>query len=168
MHVLSALRMLHCLYSMVHSALLMPTDSVDTVTSVILFKSCNCGLCATHETQHAFCLKAEIAKRLANHRAEQQRRELAEQKKDQLRVRIRQQLALKLGDAKSLRQVLTAFRIPVDGGFLATPAQLEKAYKKAMILFHPDKHVSKGLEKQIEAEEAFKIISHARNRKSGR
>ena len=113
-------------------------------------------------------LQFEIAKRLAEHRAEAERREVAEQQKDQLRVRIRQQLTVRLGDAKSLRQVLSAFRIPVDGGIMATPAQLEKAYKKAMVMFHPDKHVSKGVEKQLEAEESFKIISHARNRKTGR
>ena len=105
---------------------------------------------------------------MAEHRAEGVRKEAADHQKEQLRVRIRQQLALRLGDAKSLCQVLTAFRIPIDGGFMATHAQLEKAYKKAMILFHPDKHVSKGLEKQLQAEESFKIISHARNRKSGR
>ncbi|KAL3133677.1 hypothetical protein ABBQ32_008178 [Trebouxia sp. C0010 RCD-2024] len=110
--------------------------------------------------------EAEVARRLAEHRADEGRKEAAEQEKDQLRVRIRRQLALKLGDAKSLRQVLTAFRIPIDGGFAATPAQLDKAYKKAMIMFHPDKHVNKGLERQLEAEEAFKIVSHARNRKS--
>ena len=111
-------------------------------------------------------MQAEVANRLAEHRADEGRKEAAEQEKDQLRVRIRRQLAVKLGDAKSLRQVLTAFRIPIDGGFAATPAQLDKAYKKAMIMFHPDKHVNKGLEKQLEAEEAFKIVSHARNRKS--
>ena len=116
----------------------------------------------------SFVLQAEVAKRLAEHRAEGVRKEVADQQKEQLRVRIRQQLSLKLGDAKSLRQVLTAFKIPIDGGFVATHAQLEKAYKKAMILFHPDKHVNKGLEKQLEAEESFKIISHARNRKSGK
>ena len=103
---------------------------------------------------------------MAEHRAEEGRKEAEEQEKDQIRVRIRERLAAKLGKAKTLRQVLTAFGIPVDGGFTATSAQVDKAYKKAMVMFHPDKHVNKGLEKQLEAEESFKIISHAKNKKS--
>lgn len=103
---------------------------------------------------------------MAEHRAEEGRKEAEEQEKDQIRVRIRERLAGKLDNAKTLRQVLTAFGIPVQGGVAATSAQVDKAYKKAMIMFHPDKHVNRGLENQLEAEESFKIISHIKNKKS--
>ena len=36
-----------------------------------------------------------------------------------------------------------------------------KAYKRAQLHFHPDRHVNSPLENQIYAEEAFKIISEA-------
>ena len=36
-----------------------------------------------------------------------------------------------------------------------------KAYKRAVVHFHPDRHVNTPLDNQIYAEEAFKIISDA-------
>ncbi|KAA6419442.1 MAG: hypothetical protein FRX49_10540 [Trebouxia sp. A1-2] len=112
--------------------------------------------------------QAQLGQRLAEHRQEEQRREAEEEHKEKLRVSIRHSLALQVGSAKSLHSVLRAFNIPIEGGFAPTQAQLQKAYKKATIMFHPDKHVRAGLHKQLEAEETFKIISHAGNRKLGK
>ena len=113
-------------------------------------------------------MQAQLGQRLAEHRQEEQRKEAEEEQKEKLRVSIRHRLALQVGSAKSLHSVLRAFNIPIEGGFAPTQAQLQKAYKKATIMFHPDKHVRAGLSKQLEAEETFKIISHAGNRKPGR
>ena len=113
-------------------------------------------------------MQAQLGQRLAEHRQEEQRREAEEEHKEKLRVSIRHSLALQVGSAKSLHSVLRAFNIPIEGGFAPTQAQLQKAYKKATIMFHPDKHVRAGLHKQLEAEETFKIISHAGNRKLGK
>lgn len=110
----------------------------------------------------------QIAERLADHRLEEKRREAEEKQKEKMRVTIRHKLAMQVGSAKSLHSVLKAFGIPIDGGFVPSQAQLQKAYKKATIMFHPDKHVGAGLQKQLEAEETFKIISHAGNRKPGK
>ncbi|KAL0039585.1 hypothetical protein WJX77_002700 [Trebouxia sp. C0004] len=112
--------------------------------------------------------QAQLGQRLAEHRMEQQRKEAEEELKEKLRVSIRHRLALQVGSAKSMHSVLRAFNIPIEGGFAPTQAQLQKAYKKATIMFHPDKHVRAGLQRQLEAEETFKIISHAGNRKPGR
>ena len=81
---------------------------------------------------------------------------------------IRHKLALQVGKAKSLLAVLRAFDIPIEGGFVPTQTQLQKAYRKATIMFHPDKHVNAVLQKQLEAEETFKIISHAGHKQSTR
>ena len=113
-------------------------------------------------------VQAQMAQRLAGHRLEEQRREAEEERKEKLRVLIRHKLALQVGPARSLLSVLRAFGIPVDGGLSPSQAQIQKAYKKATIMFHPDKHVGAGLQKQLEAEETFKIISLAGNRKPGR
>lgn len=113
-------------------------------------------------------MQAQLGQRLAEHRLEEKRKEEEQEHKERLRVTIRHRLALQVGSAKSLHSVLRAFNIPVDGGFAPTKVQLQKAYKKATIMFHPDKHVRAGLQKQLEAEETFKIISHAGNRKPGK
>lgn len=38
---------------------------------------------------------------------------------------------------------------------------ISRAYKKAVLHFHPDRHVNSPVPAQIYAEEAFKIISEA-------
>ena len=42
-------------------------------------------------------------------------------------------------------------------------AGVSKAYRKALLHFHPDRHVGSPLETQLFSEEAFKIISAANN-----
>ena len=113
-------------------------------------------------------MQAQIAQRLETHRLEEQRKQTEADQKEKLRVTVRQRLAMQLGKAKSLHAVLRAFAIPVEGGLVPTQAQLQKAYRRATILFHPDKHVNAGLEKQLAAEEAFKIISHAAHKQSSK
>jgi len=50
--------------------------------------------------------------------------------------------------------------VQVDG---ITAAHVAKAYRKALLHFHPDRHVGDPLETQIYSEEAFKVVSEAAN-----
>ena len=40
---------------------------------------------------------------------------------------------------------------------------VSKAYRKALLHFHPDRHIGSPLETQLYFEEAFKVISEAKN-----
>ncbi|KAK3251110.1 copper transport protein ctr1 [Cymbomonas tetramitiformis] len=68
------------------------------------------------------------------------------------------------GDGKKtssmdLPQVLTLFGIKVEGGKSPTPAQLRKAYREALLRFHPDRQRGKPFKERIIAEERFKIVN---------
>lgn len=58
----------------------------------------------------------------------------------------------------SLARSSYASFVQVEGG---DPGSVSRAYKKAVLHFHPDRHVNSPLPAQIYAEEAFKIISEA-------
>ena len=63
------------------------------------------------------------------------------------------------------RQVADCWPMPsvqVEG---IAPAKIAQAYKKALLHYHPDRHVSASLEQQLYAEEVFKIISQAADQK---
>lgn len=106
--------------------------------------------------------------RLAEHRTEAARKEAQALRKDQLRPMIKHNILLKVGRTKTLSGTLRALGILIEGGMLANDKQIDKAYKKAAVLFHPDKHVNADLAKQVEAEETFKIISAAAARPKGK
>lgn len=115
-------------------------------------------LCRLHRAKAATALQA----RLAEHRAEEARKDAQARRKEQLRPVIKNNLLLKIGHNKpSLFMLLRALNISVEGGHLATDKQIEKAYKRATVQFHPDKHVTSDLARQIEAEETFKMLSEA-------
>ena len=59
---------------------------------------------------------------------------------------------------KSYSQVLRSFGIIVRAD--ATPAELSKARKKALVKYHPDRAVGRGApwEKVVEAEEIYKLL----------
>ena len=115
-------------------------------------------LCCLHWPKAGPALQA----RLAEHRAEEARKDAQARRKEQLRPVIKNNLLLKIGHSKpSLFMLLRALNISVEGGHLATDKQIEKAYKKATVQFHPDKHVTSDLARQIEAEETFKMLSEA-------
>lgn len=100
--------------------------------------------------------------RVEQHRAEQASRDAQAQEKEQLRPLIRRNLTLRIGHSKpTLYNALRAFNVFIEGGNLASDKQIEKAYRKATVLFHPDKHVKSEVTRQVEAEETFKILSEA-------
>ena len=108
------------------------------------------------------CIIFALQVRLAEHRAEEARKDAQARRKEQLRPAIKSNLILKIGHSKpSLFMALRALNIQIEGGHLATEKQIEKAYKRATVQFHPDKHVTSDLARQIEAEETFKMLSEA-------
>jgi curved DNA-binding protein CbpA len=58
--------------------------------------------------------------------------------------------------------VLRAFGVELEGtgpGQKPTAGQLRKAYRQAMLRFHPDRQGKASVRERVEAEEKFKIIS---------
>jgi len=55
---------------------------------------------------------------------------------------------------------LSSCFLQVEGG---AATHVAKAYRKALLHFHPDRHVGASLETQLFSEEAFKVVSEAAN-----
>ncbi|KAK9707137.1 hypothetical protein RND81_07G174900 [Saponaria officinalis] len=83
--------------------------------------------------------------------------------KDQLRAAIRnelRQLERTCGDMSSL---LRCLGIPV-GGLYPSAKEIQAAYKRACLKFHPDRYAKSDLRQQVEAEEKFKLISNMKDK----
>lgn len=59
----------------------------------------------------------------------------------------------------SLAETLELFGVSVEGGAHANAKQLRKAYRVALLKFHPDRQQGKTQRERVYAEEVFKIIS---------
>ncbi|GAB4829016.1 hypothetical protein Ancab_018673 [Ancistrocladus abbreviatus] len=84
--------------------------------------------------------------------------------KEQLRAEVRKELnilELTCGDMASL---LRSLGIHVEGGFLPSPHEVQAAYKRALLKFHPDRASRTDLQRQVEAEETFKLISRMKEK----
>ncbi|KAL9225854.1 hypothetical protein vseg_001733 [Gypsophila vaccaria] len=83
--------------------------------------------------------------------------------KDQLRALIRnelRQLERTCGDMSSL---LRCLGIPI-GGLYPSAKEIQAAYKRACLKFHPDRYAKSDLRQQVEAEEKFKLISNMKDK----
>ncbi|KAK9820525.1 hypothetical protein WJX72_011312 [[Myrmecia] bisecta] len=101
-----------------------------------------------------------LTARLEDHRAALAHQQSQAVEKDRLRTIVRQRLQKKVARAKTMHAVLCALGIPVAQGTLVVTKDLvQKAYKKALLQYHPDRHASKPLEVQIECEEIFKLLN---------
>jgi transglutaminase-like putative cysteine protease len=75
-----------------------------------------------------------------------------------LRVEFRAEWLEKI-KASSLSETLEQFGVSVEGGVHANAKQLRKAYRVALLKFHPDRQRGKTQRERVYAEEVFKIIS---------
>lgn len=93
--------------------------------------------------------------------------EAAGAKREALKQRICSELNAKLRGCNTLELTLKQLGMPIEGDWRPTLEQIHKAYKRAAMLLHPDKHASSSLEDQVRAEETFKIISKAHTAQKG-
>ncbi|KAK1269734.1 hypothetical protein QJS04_geneDACA005284 [Acorus gramineus] len=84
--------------------------------------------------------------------------------KEKLRMEIRKELALLELKHRDLASVLRGLGINVGGGLFPGPSEVNVAYKKALLKFHPDRASRLDLRQQVEAEEKFKLISRLKEK----
>ncbi|KAK9842758.1 hypothetical protein WJX74_001897 [Apatococcus lobatus] len=108
---------------------------------------------------------AEVERR-SQERLQEHRQQLAAQaqelhQRERIKALTRQQLQKRVANAHTVIATLRALGIAIDGFPPYSKANVDKAHRKAMLRYHPDRHVNASLQQQIEAEEMFKIISMA-------
>ncbi|KAH9607019.1 hypothetical protein KSS87_013794 [Heliosperma pusillum] len=119
--------------------------------------------------------RAEKLRILANERRQIQRLEEVRETrrkdeenlniKDQLRAEMKKELR-KLEMCSDMSSLLRCLGIHVDGGRFPSPNEIEAAYKRACLKFHPDRFGKSDLRQQVEAEEKFKLISTMKHKLS--
>lgn len=100
--------------------------------------------------------------RLEEIRILQQKEERTMDIKEQIRGEIQANLERLALGCRDLASLLRRLQIPVEGGIFPSPQQVNAAYKKALLRFHPDRSSALAQgdpRRQVEAEETFKLIS---------
>ena len=97
-------------------------------------------------------------KRVEKFRAEQVKSSEEAQSAEELRHEFRAKWTGKVREM-NLAETLECFGVDVEGGAHANAKQLRRAYRKALLKFHPDRQRAGELHARIAAEETFKIIA---------
>ncbi|KAI5075486.1 hypothetical protein GOP47_0009562 [Adiantum capillus-veneris] len=100
--------------------------------------------------------------RLEEIRQNQQEEERTHGYKEQVRGRIRSELEGVAASSLDMASLLRNLGVEVDGGVYPSIQQVNAAYKKALLRFHPDRVAALAKTDpfhQVEAEETFKLIS---------
>ncbi|KAG6712792.1 hypothetical protein I3842_05G119500 [Carya illinoinensis] len=135
--------------------------------------------------QHQLQIQAEEARRLRKERRverrllDMQRRqkqrveEVREtQKKDeenmnlkeQLRVDVREELNKLESTCMDMASLLRGLGIQVGGSVYSLSHEVHAAYRRALLMFHPDRTLKADIRQQVEAEEKFKLISRMKEK----
>jgi hypothetical protein len=86
--------------------------------------------------------------------------------KEQLRGQVQKRLESLAYGCSDMATLLRRLGIAVEGGTYPSPQEVNSAYKKALLCFHPDRASSLAQgdpQGQVEAEETFKLISRMKN-----
>lgn len=114
------------------------------------------------ETERKNEVELRQKQRLEEIRLTQQREEKNMGMKDQLRGKVQADLERLASECRDMTSLLRRLQIPVEGGKYPSAQQVNAAYKKALLRFHPDRTsaIAQGDPKrQVEAEETFKLIT---------
>ncbi|KAL5993785.1 hypothetical protein ACLOJK_038142 [Asimina triloba] len=84
--------------------------------------------------------------------------------KEQLRIEVRKELEKLQLEYRDMASLLRALGILVEGGLYPLPHEVNAAYKRALLRFHPDRASRCDIRQQVEAEEKFKLISHLKDK----
>lgn len=99
-------------------------------------------------------------KRLEEVRETQKKDEENINLKEQLRVNVRKELSKLEMNCTDMASLLRGLGIQVGSGSHPSSQEVQAAYKRALLKFHPDRVSSTDIRQLVEAEEKFKLISH--------
>ncbi|KAG0562978.1 hypothetical protein KC19_9G186600 [Ceratodon purpureus] len=100
--------------------------------------------------------------RLEEIRQTQQKEERNMGLKDQIRGKVQADLERLASGCRDMATLLRLLHIPVEGGLSPSLQQVNAAYKKALLRYHPDRTSALAQgdpQRQVEAEETFKLIT---------
>lgn len=109
------------------------------------------------EAQRLLDMEKRQKQRLQEVRESQRKNEEAIQLKEQYRGIVRKELEEMERRYWDMTSILRALGIPVEGGEV-------KAYKQALLKFHPDRVSRNDIYQQVKAEETFKFISRLKEK----
>ena len=113
------------------------------------------------ERDQATALRRAQAKKVAAFRKERAEADQRASEKQELQRTISVKLQRKIA-GRSFPKVLGAFGVPVPSDGECAPAAMAKAYKKALIKYHPDRAARQGADfsVQLEMEETYKLLQN--------
>lgn len=116
------------------------------------------------ETERVLEMERRQKRRLEEIWATQKKEEQTMDLKEQFRGEITSELEEIASNCKDMASLLRRLGIPVEGGSFPSSQQVNAAYKQALLRFHPDRASKAGLQRQVEAEETFKLISRLKDK----
>ncbi|KAL6543731.1 hypothetical protein OROGR_010228 [Orobanche gracilis] len=84
--------------------------------------------------------------------------------KDRVRAEVRMELNDLEVSCHSMASLLHLLGISVGGWPYPLPQQVQTAYKRALLTFHPDRASQSDIRQQVEAEEKFKLINRLKEK----
>lgn len=103
-------------------------------------------------------------KRLEEVRETQKKDEENISLKEKLRVDVRKELSKLEMNCTDMASLLRGLGIQVGSSLQPSSQEVQAAYKRALLKFHPDRVSSTDIRQLVEAEEKFKLISHMKKR----
>ncbi|KAL7110419.1 hypothetical protein ACP275_05G025200 [Erythranthe tilingii] len=129
---------------------------------------------AQHQKRMRKRLKAESMRLLDMERRQKERVEEMRsiQKKDEenmnmkeiIRTEVRTELSILENTCYSMAFLLHSLGINVGGWPNPLPQEVQTAYKRALLTFHPDRASKSDIRQQVEAEEKFKLINRLKEK----
>ncbi|MED6162284.1 hypothetical protein PIB30_068962 [Stylosanthes scabra] len=116
------------------------------------------------ETKRLLDMQRRQKERVEEVRETQKKDEEFMNKKEQLRVEIRNGLSKLEKQCSDMASLLRGLGIHVGTGFMPMPSEVQAAYKRALLKFHPDRASKTDVREQVEAEEKFKLISRMKEK----
>ncbi|KAJ6817685.1 uncharacterized protein M6B38_410380 [Iris pallida] len=102
--------------------------------------------------------------RLEEIRESEKKGKETESLKERFRAEVTKELVMMEHKYKDMASLLRGLGIPVAGGPYPMTHEVNVAYKRALLKFHPDRATKTNIRQQVEAEEKFKLISRLKEK----
>ncbi|XP_050204012.1 uncharacterized protein LOC126654020 isoform X2 [Mercurialis annua] len=116
------------------------------------------------ETSRNLDMQKRKKQRLEEVRETQRKDEENLNLKENFCVEVRKELYQLENTCIDMASLLNGLGIHVGSGYPPTPQEVNAAYKRALLKFHPDRASRTDIRQQVEAEEKFKLISRMKEK----